>query len=209
MDIPHFILTALLLALLPGPDILFILYQGFTAGKKTALAASFGLSSGLLIHTTAAALGLSLIVSHSPLLLSLIKYAGVLYLIYIGTKSFLDRNKHTEPTEELPQKEQEQRSWGTMYRIGITMNLLNPKVILFFLALFPQFLSPESPSPRTDAFVLGGILVLSSLFVFSMVSITAGFISERLLNGKEMSHKTMSWVNTAVYWSIAVVFLAA
>lgn len=208
MDISGFIVTALLLALMPGPDIFFVLSQGVTAGRKPALAVSAGLASGLIVHTAAAALGLSLIISRSPVFLQTIKYAGVAYLAYLGFQAFLSRNRSSDPEETTAADQStNHNSWGKMYRVGITMNLLNPKVILFFLALFPQFLNPESATPKTDIFLLGGIFILAALAVFSAVSVLSGLLSDRLSGGKKMPQKTMAWINAVVYWTIALVFL--
>ena len=95
-----------------------------------------------------------------------------------------------------------------MYRVGVTMNLLNPKVILFFLALFPQFLDPAGANPKGDIFLLGGIFSVVALVIFSTVAVVSGFLSDRFSLDR-LSHKTVSWLNTVVYWAIAVLFLFA
>lgn len=204
MDIAGFILTAALLTLLPGPDILFVLSQGITRGRRPAWAVSAGLASGLLVHTTAAALGLSLIISRSPAFLQTIKYAGVAYLLYLGIKAFRGRNKPSVDAEN-PDGGANDGSFGQMYRIGLTMNLLNPKVILFFLALFPQFLRPESLTPKTDIFLLGGLFSAVAFTIFSLLALFSGFVSGRIAG--RLSPKIVYWVNAVVYWAIAAAFL--
>lgn len=208
MDIVGFILTSALLTLMPGPDIFFVLSQGLTRGRKPALAVSAGLASGLLVHTTAAALGLSLIISRSPAFLQVIKYAGVLYLAYMGFKAFRGRKQKPEASPDDPGMVPDNRSFTQMFRVGVTMNLLNPKVILFFLALFPQFLNPESLAPKSDIFLLGGIFSVVALVIFSSVAVVSGFLSDRFSLDK-LSHKTVSWINAVVYWAIAILFLLA
>ena len=207
MDIFGFIATSALLTLMPGPDILYVLTQGLTRGRKPALAVSLGLASGLLVHTTAAALGLSLIISRSPAFLQAIKYAGVAYLLYLGFKSFLGRNKQSEP-DPAATVEAEQQSFGNLFRIGVTMNLLNPKVILFFLALFPQFLNPASLTPKADIFLLGGIFTVQAAVIFSLVSVLSGYLGKRF-SADKLSRKAVAWINAVVYWAIAFVFLFA
>jgi threonine/homoserine/homoserine lactone efflux protein len=206
VDILGFIATSALLTLMPGPDIFFVLSQGLTRGRKPALAVAAGLASGLLVHTTAAALGLSLIISRSPVLLQVIKYAGVAYLAYMGVKAFAGRNKTPEAAPETAPTTTDMRPTRQMFRVGVTMNLLNPKVILFFLALFPQFLNPESSAPKADIFLLGGIFSGVALTIFSTVAVVSGFVSDRLSPGR-LSHRATSWINAVVYWAIAVFFL--
>lgn len=188
---------------MPGPDIFFVLTQGLTRGRKPALAVAAGLASGLLVHTTAAALGLSLIVSRSPVLLQAIQYAGVAYLAWMGLKAFLGRNKTPQNS---PESSVDNRPARQMYRVGVAMNLLNPKVILFFLALFPQFLDPGSVSPKGDIFLLGGIFSVVACTIFSTVAVVSGFLSDRFSLDR-LSGKTVSWINAGVYWAIAVFFL--
>lgn len=209
MDLLGFILTSALLTLMPGPDIFFVLTQGLTRGRRPALAVSVGLASGLLVHTAAAALGLSLIISRSPVFLQAIQYAGVAYLAYMGAKAFLGRNKQPDSTADQPDEvASDNRPAGQMFRVGVTMNLLNPKVILFFLALFPQFLNPESLTPKGDIFLLGGIFSVVALLIFSTVAVVTGFLSDKFSLDR-LSHKAISWINAIVYWAIAVVFLFA
>jgi threonine/homoserine/homoserine lactone efflux protein len=208
VDIPGFIATSALLTLMPGPDIFYVLTQGLTRGRRSALAVSLGLASGLLVHTTAAALGLSLFISRSPAFLQTIKYAGVAYLIYLGFKSFLGRNKSPQKSAEAAPEAAEPKAFGSLYRIGVTMNLLNPKVILFFLALFPQFLSPESATPKGDIFVLGGIFAVQAAVIFSLVSIVSGWLGDRF-SADRLSGRAVGVINAIVYWAIALVFLFA
>jgi len=212
VEIWKFITTAAVLTLLPGPDIIFVLTQGLTRGRKPALAVSAGLASGLLVHTTAAALGLSLIISRSPAFLQTIKYAGVFYLAYLGAKAFLGRKNAEsvpdQPGTDDPAGSADRRSFGAMYRVGVTMNLLNPKVILFFLALFPQFLDTASGTPKADIFLLGGIFSVVAVTIFCGVAVVSGFLSGRFSLDR-LSHRTISWVNAGVYWALAIFFLLA
>ncbi|MCD8186989.1 MAG: LysE family translocator [Rikenellaceae bacterium] len=213
MEILGFIAVFALLTLMPGPDILFVLSQGLTRGRKTALAVAAGLASGLLVHSTAAALGFSLIISRSAVLLQAIKYAGVIYLIYLGVNAVIGlyarRSKEASPEKE-PECSGSGKaaSWkfGHMYRIGVTMNLLNPKVILFFLALFPQFLDPLSTTPKADIFLLGAIASLVALTIFSTLAWVSGYLSDRFAAG-HIPPKTMGWINAVIFWAFAVVFL--
>jgi threonine/homoserine/homoserine lactone efflux protein len=230
VELPAFIATSALLTLMPGPDILYVLTTGLTRGRRPALAVSLGLASGLLVHTTAAALGLSLVVSRSPVLLQTIRYAGVAYLLYLGFKALRSgrelrccrsggaqsltsdtlprtpRPASAEQREE--QREEKNKKIGSLYRIGVTMNLLNPKVILFFLALFPQFLSPESATPRADIFLLGAIFAVQAAVIFSTVSVLSGWLGDRFSAGR-LSPRVVGRINAIVYGALALVFLFA
>lgn len=177
------------------------------------MAVSLGLASGLLVHTTAAAFGLSLLIAGSPLLFNIVKFAGVAYLLYMGFKAFIGRNKQADvipeeiaatPHEVKPSSESE--PFFTLYKRGITMNLLNPKVIIFFLAFLPQFIDTASDTPKGDIFLLGGIFAVQAVAVFSAVALLAGFISDKL-HVRSISHKTVSIINAVVYWGIALAFL--
>ena len=144
MNLSEFIAASALLTLMPGPDILFVMAQSMTQGRRAGVSVALGLCSGLFVHTAAAALGVSLLIASSPLLFGLVRYAGIAYLVYMGIVSLRDRG-------EAPGAESEAcpASFGKLYRTGVAMNLLNPKVILFFLAFLPQFVDPTGTTPRT------------------------------------------------------------
>lgn len=210
MDLIGFIIASALLTVMPGPDIVYVLVQGLTRGRKAALSVSFGLSSGLLVHTAAAALGLSLIIAGSPILFSIVKYAGVAYLGYMGLAAFLQRNKGTEVVPDVKTGTTGAdgvRFWAS-YRTGVIMNLLNPKVILFFLAFLPHFLKPGDPTPATDIFILGGVFAVQAVVIFSTVSLLAGTLFRRFAE-RGLSNRTVSLINAVVYWGIACLFLFA
>ncbi len=129
----YFIVASATLTLLPGPDILFVLTQSISQGRKAGVATASGLCTGVLFHTTAAALGISALVYKSALAFEIVKYAGAAYLLYLAWHALKE-------SEELisfaPVREADA---SALYRRGIFMNVLNPKVALFFLAFLPQF----------------------------------------------------------------------
>ena len=157
MKLLEFIVASSLLTLMPGPDILFVMAQSIVQGRKTGIAVALGLCSGLFVHTALAALGISLIIASSPILFAAIRYAGIAYLIYMGIVSLRSRNDASVSIADSTATLQNESAgtFGKLYRTGITMNLLNPKIILFFLAFFPQFLDKTSATPRIDILILG------------------------------------------------------
>ena len=128
MNIWGFVSASVLLTLMPGPDILFVVTQSVTQGRKAGIIFASGLCSGLLFHIAAVTLGISVLLSESPTAFLVVKICGAAYLIYLGIKAFLKR-KHA--SFSLDERKVNIRK---LYGKGILMNVLNPKVILFFLA---------------------------------------------------------------------------
>jgi threonine/homoserine/homoserine lactone efflux protein len=150
-----FIATAVLLVITPGQDTFFILGRSLSGGRSAGIAAALGISAGSVIHTFAAALGLSALLATSPYAFMAVKFAGAAYLIYIGVRALLTR------ADGLPGNEPGVEADGrwTAFRQGVLSNLLNPKVALFFLALMPQFIDAGSANK------VGAFLVLGLTFV--------------------------------------------
>ena len=166
-----FLGAAVLLTLMPGPDNLFVLAQSISQNKQAGIATSLGLCSGLLVHITAAAVGISAILYQSSLVFSIVKYLGAVYLLYMAYQAFRERAS----TSTI--KSQQSRSYSSLYRKGIVMNILNPKVSLFFLALLPQFIDPKAGYPALQMVLLGGIFIFQALVIFSGISLFAGKLS--------------------------------
>lgn len=201
MNLSEFIAASALLTLMPGPDILFVMAQSMTQGRRAGVSVALGLCSGLFVHTAAAVLGVSLLIASSPLLFGLVRYAGIAYLVYMGIVSLRDRG-------EAPGAESETcpASFGKLYRTGVAMNLLNPKVILFFLAFLPQFVDPTGTTPRTDMLMLGAVFAAVAVVVFTGVALGADFISSRL-GLRRISSRTLGRIRAGVYGAIALMFL--
>src|SRR5271156_1786455 len=124
-----FCVAAILLLLTPGPAVLYIVARSVEQGRNAGLASVCGITTGTLVHVLAATLGLSALLASSALAFAVVKYAGAVYLIYIGVRRFLSRSDAPVAQIELPR-----RSLGRLYRDGFFVNLLNPKTALFFLA---------------------------------------------------------------------------
>ena len=158
-----FFLTSLLLTLSPGPDIIYVISQSISKGLKSAVMISLGLTSGLLVHTFFVTIGLSLIISQNEYIFNFIKLLGVLYFSYLITLTFINRKKKKELNTE-------NKSRNDFFK-GFVMNLLNPKVSLFFIAFFPSFLFHSSLSNEIQFLILGGIFWIQATLVFILVSL--------------------------------------
>ncbi|QHE54001.1 LysE family translocator [Pontibacillus sp. HMF3514] len=167
-----FLGAAILLTLMPGPDNLFVLAQSISQNKKAGIMTTLGLCTGILVHTTAAALGISAIVYQSTLAFTIVKYAGAVYLLYLAWGAFREKDASFDI------EEQAHIGYGKLYRRGVLMNVLNPKVSLFFLALFPQFLdtTPDAWSIPFQMVVLGLVFMVQAFLIFSVVSMFAEIV---------------------------------
>ena len=130
LSILSFLGIAIVLTLMPGPDNLFVLAQSISNGKNAGISTALGLCTGLIIHITAATIGITAIIYQSALAFHLVKYAGAAYLLFLAYKSFREKNSSFDL------KNESSLNYKSLYKKGIIMNLLNPKVSLFFLAFF-------------------------------------------------------------------------
>nr|WP_150538376.1 LysE family translocator [Actinobacillus vicugnae] len=143
-----FLTACILLNLTPGSDTIYILTRTIAEGKKAGLMSAFGILTGFFVHILAVSIGLAQIVAHSPTLFALLKYSGTAYLCYLGIKMWREPFLVNQVyLEQLP-------LWR-IYRQGVLTNLLNPKVILFFLALLPQFVANNVENTFLPFLLLG------------------------------------------------------
>ena len=164
--------AALLLALAPGPDNLFVLAQSAQHGRPAGIAVTFGLCTGLIGHTLAVAFGLAAIVAASVVAFTVLKIAGALYLLYLAWQAWRAGGEIGESTAPA-------LSGIELYRRGIIMNLTNPKVSIFFLAFLPQFVDPRHGSMTVQFLELGVLFILATLIIFGALSMVAGGFGER------------------------------
>jgi threonine/homoserine/homoserine lactone efflux protein len=166
---------ALLLGLSPGPDNLFVLMQSATQGRRAGLLVTLGLCTGLLGHTAAVALGLAALLAASPLAFGALKLAGAGYLLYLAWGAWrAPAALSVQASQESP------RAWR-LYGRGVLMNLSNPKVAIFFLALLPQFVQDGAGPVPWQIARLGALFMLATLIVFSGLAWMAGGLSGLLL----------------------------
>ncbi|MCR9012598.1 LysE family translocator [Gabonibacter chumensis] len=197
MNIIGFLSASILLTLMPGPDILFVITQSILRGKKAGIIFATGLCTGLIVHTAAVSLGLSLLLYKSPIAFIILKFMGAAYLIYLSVQSFLHRNSDTLAMPRHQQAEQK------LYKKGILMNILNPKVLLFFIAFFPQFVNPTKTNVSGEVLLLGVLFMLQAWLVFSFVAILSDRLSRRLMQQKYFS-LAMHYIESFVYLAIGI-----
>jgi threonine/homoserine/homoserine lactone efflux protein len=187
-----------ILAISPGPDNIFVLTQSIANGKRFGLATVFGLISGCLVHTTLLAFGVSVIIKESANLFFAIKLFGAIYLLYLAFKVY-----KSDANIVFSENFVEKKTTLQLFKQGFIMNVLNPKVSIFFLAFFPGFLFSDSLSTVLQFYVLGLLFMLVSLMIFSAIAILAGAISYRIKENKNIG-LYLKWMQVVIFVLIAV-----
>lgn len=200
-ELISFVIAVSLLAISPGPDNIFVLMQSVVHGKKYGLATIVGLMTGCIIHTVFLALGVSTIIKNNSFIFFGIKLFGALYLFFLAYKVFKSSSIISISTHEI-----EKKSPIQLFKVGFIMNVLNPKVTLFFLALFPGFLFSESLSLSVQFFILGALFIVVSFIVFSVIALLGGAISKEIKKSKNIGI-WLKWLQIVVFVSIAVFIL--
>lgn len=191
-----FLTAGLLLNISPGPDMLYVATRSSTQGRMAGIVSSLGIGTGSLVHVTAAALGLSALIFYSTLAFDVIKWVGAGYLVFLGLKAI--RSAQTGETNENDNLDHPPLSLPAIYRKGIWINLLNPKVALFFMAFLPQFVDPDSSHFALNIILLGLIFNVCG----TSVNIIVAFFFARLgrwLARHRLFHKVKAWLSGTVY----------
>jgi threonine/homoserine/homoserine lactone efflux protein len=192
-----FVAASLAVIVAPGPDNVYVLTRGIAQGREVALASAWGMCSGLLFHTTLAAIGLSAILAQSAVAFSIVKYAGAAYLVYLGVRAFLSR-------EEAPSAEETPAvKLRSFFFRGLTMNLLNPKVAVFFLAFLPQFADSAAEGVALRLMALGLIFALLSVIGFSAIALFSGILGDRLSRNPRFA-AALQWLTGCVLVGLGV-----
>ena len=167
-----FISSAALLTIAPGPDNVYVAIRGLAQGWKAGVVAALGLVTGLFLHILLAALGLSAVLASSPILFAAVKYAGAAYILYIGWQIY--KSGPISLSSDTPASP----LWA-IYRQTILMNILNPKVALFFLAFLPQFVDINSPYATEQFVIFGFLFQFVALIIMGGIGLFAGIASAR------------------------------
>jgi threonine/homoserine/homoserine lactone efflux protein len=168
-SISVFAIAGLVLLLTPGPAVLYIAARSVEQGRLAGIVSVLGITSGTLVHITAATIGLSALLASSALAFAVVKYAGAAYLIYIGMKKLFGRAEAPAGDIELPR-----RSLRRLYIDGLVVNVLNPKTALFFLAFLPQFVDPGKGHAATQIAFLGLLFAFMGLFSDGLYALAFG-----------------------------------
>ena len=196
----YFLVASVLLMIAPGPDIMYLLAKSLADGARSGIALAFGLCTGLIFHTTLVIIGVAAVIQQSPTAFAVLKYAGAAYLLYLAWGAF-----HAQGDLKL-NTVNKSASYFKLYRRGVIMNVLNPKVLLFFLAFLPQFVNLNSDSVSLQIAFLGFIFGLQTLIVFSLVAVCAGKVRDYILNIKNFN-KIMGYVQGIVLIGISLALI--
>ena len=180
----EFLLTSLVVVLIPGTGVIYTVSNGLFLGWRASIAAAFGCTAGILPHLTACVLGLSAILHMSALAFQIMKFAGVIYLLYLAWGMWRETGmiRFDSPSTS-----------KDMLRIalkGFLINILNPKLSIFFLAFLPLFVHPEASSPVLQLLVLSMLFMGLTLFVFILYGLTANWARRYITH----SPKIMTWI---------------
>jgi len=179
---------AVLLALTPGPDNLFVLMQSAMWGRAAGMLVVLGLCTGLLVHTAAVAVGLAAVFAASPAAFTALKLAGAAYLAWLAWQAWRAPAGGGGPDDR-----PEPLPGAALYRRGIVMNLTNPKVLLFFFAFLPQFTRPGAGPVAWQIVELGAVFIAATLLVFGAIAFFSGAFGQLL----RRSPSAQRWLNRA------------
>lgn len=168
-----FLVAAVVLALLPGPGVLYILARSLEGGRWAGIQSALGTGTGGMVHVLASAAGLSALIVASSFAFSVVKYAGAAYLIYLGVRTLLSREE-VSPAAVKPERH------SRLFTQGVVTELLNPKTALFFLAVIPQFIQPQAGHVFGQFLLLGTTSVVVNTLNAMLVATLAGFLGTRL-----------------------------
>lgn len=192
-----FFTTSLLLALAPGPDNIFVLTMSILRGRLAGIIIILGLCTGLIIHSSAVALGVAVIFQISAVAFSLLKFIGAGYLVYLAWQAFRAAAKKIQSNSD-----EEVNYWKLYYR-GIIMNITNPKVSIFFLAFLPQFVDPAKGFISLQILLLGALFILATIIVFGSIALLSGTLGQWF---KRTDHiqKTLNRIAGTVFLGLAL-----
>lgn len=178
-----FLIAGILLNITPGSDSIYIITRSIAQGRKAGVYSVLGIGSGALAHILFAAFGLSALLSKSAVVFNAIKWAGALYLIYLGISACFNRNNQFSETTDI-----QKISHSKIYRQGFYTNLLNPKVGLFFLSLLPQFIKPAYVENFLPFIILGGTFLFTGTAWCLFLVFSAAAVSKTLRKNNKVGH---------------------
>ncbi|MES1246930.1 MAG: LysE family translocator [Actinomycetota bacterium] len=200
-DYGLFVLAAIVLLLIPGPAVLYIVTRSIDQGRAAGLASVLGVSTGTLIQVAFAVVGLSSLVLASSIAFDVVKYVGAAYLLFLGVKRLLSRQRLDLETRREP------KTLRRLYTQGVIVNTLNPKTALFIFALLPQFVDVNAGRVWLQVLVLGLTLCLLGLTSDGIYALVAGTVADRLRGSTAMA-RVERWVGGSVLVGLGV-FAAA
>jgi threonine/homoserine/homoserine lactone efflux protein len=180
----EFLITSLVVVLIPGTGVIYTVSTGLAQGKRASVWASLGCTAGIVPHLLATVLGLAAVMHASALAFQLLRYAGVAYLFYVAYATW--RDKSAFALDGAPSE----RSAMSLALKGVLLNILNPKLTIFFLAFLPQFVDPQGPQPLLHLLVLSGVFMAMTFAVF----VVYGFIAHAFRRVVMESATVQGWL---------------
>lgn len=192
-----FVTVAWVLIIAPGPDMLYVITRGMTHGCTAGIVSAMGVICGILVHTTAAAFGLTLIFQTSAFAFLIVKYLGAIYLVYLGVKAWSDKSafKLQTPTSSASSK--------SLFWQGVLSNVINPKIAVFFLAFLPQFANQGGGNFPLQMMILGLTFALFGFCFLVVVGYFAGAVGTRLSRMPQYT-KFLRWLAGGILFSRGV-----
>jgi threonine/homoserine/homoserine lactone efflux protein len=181
-----YVAASLALIVTPGQDMIYVVTRSLAQGRLAGVLSAAGVCTGILVHTAVVALGIGALLQASETLFLVLKLAGAAYLVYLGLKLLLRRESVTLDGAAAPRL-----SAASLFAQGVVSNVTNPKIVVFFLAFLPQFVSAADPHPTRHLVFLGVLYAAMGFAVKAAVGVTAGSLSERLLR----SDRALAWMN--------------
>ncbi len=188
--------ASMALTIAPGPDNIFVLTQGIARGRKPAIVTALGMCSGISVHTTAAAFGISAILYASAVAFTAVKCAGAAYLLYLAWKTMKESSSVRLAVAD-------ERPAAALFRRGFLMNVLNPKVAMFVLAFLPQFVTPGTPHASIRMLLLGFIFMAQAVVIFTLIGFFSGSIG-RFIVARPRVARYFDWLTAGVFASLGI-----
>jgi threonine/homoserine/homoserine lactone efflux protein len=192
-----FLTASILLALAPGPDNIFVLTQSALRGRLAGIVVMCGLCTGLLVHTSAVALGVAVIFQTSVVAFSILKFIGAGYLLYLAWQAF------RASAERIRIQDNGKVNHWKLYCRGIIMNITNPKVSIFFLAFLPQFANPSRGPVSLQILLLGGLFIIATILVFGAIALLSGALGQ-WLNRSTRTRNALNKITGTVFLGLAL-----
>lgn len=198
-----FVFAVVVIALTPGPDMTFFLGRALSSGRSAGLAAVAGAATGLLVHTVLVALGVSALIVAAPAAFAALKIAGALYLLWLAFQAI----RHGSALR-LPSSPGARAGLVGTWASGVAINVLNPKVALFFLTFLPQFVSASDPRAAAKLFLLGSIFILLGSAINLAIVLAADRFAEGMRSNPRVA-RTLDWLFASIFAAFAARLLFA
>lgn len=196
-----FAVAVVVIALTPGPDMTFFLGRALAQGRAAGLAAMAGASTGILVHTMLVALGLSALIVAAPTAFLVLKVFGALYLGWLAIQAIRHGSALTLPDRSAPQGSRA-ASLAATWASGLAINLLNPKIILFFMTFLPQFVRPGDPHAAAQLVTLGLLFIVIALVITVPMILAADRVAATLRTRPRIA-RAMDWIFASVFMAFA------